>query len=355
MLNKKNIILIWGTGVIAKEVYDHGLNGKVIGFIETSRTKEIFQGHTVYEISTEGVPEYDYIIVANAHTDTIYEWVIDNGINVKKLIFICFCGKINPREHIEEIKNVLGYRNFQEYCIRYNLVELSFFAEDREAYSKLNDRDTFKIQEKYLWPVITDKYDMAGTVNNYFIQDLWAASLIYEEKPEIHYDIGSRLDGFIAHILAMGIPVTMIDIRPFPAEISGLTTIVDDATNLKQFVDNSIGSLSALCSLEHFGLGRYGDSIDPEACFRCFTSIQRKMKRGGNLYIAVPVGKERLEFNAHRVFYAQTIKDCFYEMELMEYSCAVAGRLEKNVALHRFDEDLHKGNYCYGLFHFCKR
>lgn len=354
-MNGENTLLIWGTGAIAEEVLKHGLNGTIMGFVETIRTKETFQGYSVYEILTEKLPDCDYIVVANAHTNTIYEWALGNGINIGKLIFMRFCGKINPREHIEEVKNVLGYRNFQEYCVQYNLIDQSFFIEDLELYSKLNKRDTFKIQENYLWPVITDKYDMAGTVNNYFIQDLWAASLIYEEKPEIHYDIGSRLDGFVAHILAMGIPVTMIDIRPFPAEISGLTMIVDDATNLRQFTDNSIESLSALCSLEHFGLGRYGDSIDPEACFRCFASIQRKVKRGGNLYIAVPVGKERLEFNAHRVFYAQTIKDCFHEMELIEYSCAVAGQLEKNVELHKFDDDLHKGNYCYGLFHFCKR
>ena len=74
----------------------------------------------------------------------------------------------------------------------------------------------------------------------------------------------------------MGIDVTMIDVRDFPKQVEGLRTIIDDATTLKQVSDGSIGSLSALCSLEHFGLGRYGDSIDPEGCFKCFMSIQKK-------------------------------------------------------------------------------
>lgn len=169
MLNRENTILIWGTAVIAEEVLNHGLNGTIIGFVETIRTKETFQGYSVYEILTEKLSDCDYIVVANAHTDTIYEWAAGNDINVEKLIFIRFCGKINPREHIEEVKNVLGHRNFQEYCIQYNLVEQSFFIEDMALYSKLNERDTFRIQEKYLWPIITDKYDMAGTVNNYFV------------------------------------------------------------------------------------------------------------------------------------------------------------------------------------------
>lgn len=90
--------------------------------------------------------------------------------------------------------------------------------------------------------------------------------MVFNNRPEIHYNIGSRLDGFIAHILAMGIPVKMIDIRPFPTEIEGLDTIVDDVTCLRQFEDNSIESLSALCSLEHFGLGRYGDGRNGESC-----------------------------------------------------------------------------------------
>ena len=52
--------------------------------------------------------------------------------------------------------------------------------------------------------------------------------------------------------------------------------------------------MSALCSLEHFGLGRYGDAIDPEACFKCFDQIQKKLKKGGNLYISLPVGQAHL-------------------------------------------------------------
>ena len=60
--------------------------------------------------------------------------------------------------------------------------------------------------------------------------------------------------------------------------------------------------MSALCSLEHLGLRRYGDKIDPEACFKCFDAIQKKARKGGKLYISVPIGKECVEFNAHLFF-----------------------------------------------------
>ena len=184
---------------------------------------------------------------------------------------------------------------------------------------------------------------------------MWAARLIYKSGIKTHFDIGSRIDGFIAHLLSMEIDVTLIDIREFPEKVEGLHTIIDDATTLQQVPNESIESMSALCSLEHFGLGRYGDPIDPEACFRCFEEIQKKVKKGGKLYISLPIGKERVEFNAHRVFYPSTIIDCFHDMNLEEFSCTAGGKIEYNVDIHRYDNDLHNGNYRYGMFYFTKQ
>lgn len=233
-------------------------------------------------------------------------------------------------------------------------IEEVFFPSDKELYQRMNTRSNFAISEENIWPVIGDRVKEAESVNNYFWQDLWAARLICQKRPQAHYDIGSRLSGFIAHVLSSGIPVKMIDIRPLPAAIEGLETIVDDATTLRQFEDNSIESLSALCSLEHFGLGRYGDPINPEACFICFEAIKRKLMPGVHVYISVPVGRERVEFNAHRVFYAETVIDCFSGLELAEFAYAANGELEIGDDIHKYDEDNHDGEYRYGLFHFVK-
>lgn len=111
----------------------------------------------------------------------------------------------------------------------------------------------------------------------YLIQDLWAAAKIFEDGYNgKHYDIGSRVDGFITHLLAFGKKVVLVDIRPLPYYIKNLSFIQADATDLSEFEDNSIFSMSALCSLEHFGLGRYGDPIDPNACFKAIKAIQRR-------------------------------------------------------------------------------
>lgn len=347
-------VLIWGTGSIARRILDNGMEAEIIGFIESNKAHDVFEQKPVY--NADEIPDnYDYIIVANSFSNEIYELCLEKNISLDKFIFMTYikvragCTKLNI------IREILGEKNFTEYCQETGFVEKSFFQKDLQLYQKLNTRENFNVQIQYIWPVIKDKYANAGTIGGYFWQDLWAAKLIYKSGVTKHLDIGSRLDGFIAHLLAMDIDVSIIDIREFPGVVENLHTIVDDATHLKQIPDESIQSMSALCSLEHFGLGRYGDRIDPEACFKCFAEIQKKMKAGGSLYLSVPVGMERVEFNAHRVFYARTIVECFPELQLKEFSCTANGQIEYNVELSKYDCDKHDGNYRYGLFHFVKK
>ena len=67
-------------------------------------------------------------------------------------------------------------------------------------------------------------------------------------------------------------------------------------------------SLSCLHTLEHFGLGRYGDPIDPEGHLRGFQNLVNAVEPGGTFYISFPIGGgERVEFNAHRVFHPESI------------------------------------------------
>lgn len=226
---------------------------------------------------------------------------------------------------------------------------------DLDEYTRNNHRDSFAYEKKWEYMVSIDRFKNAGTVHSYFWQDLWAAKRIYKKQPSIHYDIGSRLDGFISHLLSYGCTVRMIDIRPLPVVIPGLEFVKANATELDNIQDNSIESLSALCSLEHFGLGRYGDPIDPEACFKAFCAIQKKLAVGGSFYMAVPIGMEHLEFNAHRVFSPKTIINEFSNLELVEFSTCYNDEYEENVPIDKYDAwDKHGGDR-FGLFYFVKR
>lgn len=143
---------------------------------------------------------------------------------------------------------------------------------------------------------------------------------IAKRKPAMHYDVGSRIDGFVAHLLVMEINVTVIDIRPLPFEVEGLTFIRGDATNLEVIKDCSIESLSSLHAIEHFGLGRYGDAIDIHGWEKALDAYKRILIPGGFLYLSVPVGtQDVLCYNAHRIFKPTTIIRKLKELELVSF------------------------------------
>jgi SAM-dependent methyltransferase len=179
---------------------------------------------------------------------------------------------------------------------------------------------TFALKFSDLLPIVCDKSETAGEARgHYFHQDLWASKKIFQRKPSGHIDIGSRIDGFIAHLLTF-MPVTVIDIRGLSSEIEGLEFIKEDATELASFEDGSIDSLSCLHAAEHFGLGRYADPIDPAGCFKLMKSLQRVLRPHGRLYFSVPIGRERVDFNAHRVFAVTTVLDSFADLSLTSFS-----------------------------------
>ncbi len=228
------------------------------------------------------------------------------------------------------------------------------FKTDLKTYTDLNKHGSFTINKKYIWPCLDDKGLDAGDLGSYFWQDLWCAKLVFENSPVHHFDIGSRIDGFIAHLSVFRENIHLIDIRPLDTQIPGVDFIQADATTLGGVADESIESLSALCSLEHFGLGRYGDPIDPDACFKAFNSIIRVLKKGGHAYISVPIGKEHVEFNAHRIFSPRTVIDSFKHMELVEFSVTKGESIEKDVSIDKYNcEDDNMGTR-FGLFHFVK-
>ena len=238
----------------------------------------------------------------------------------------------------------------------------TFYDDDVRKYKEMCLRPSFAYAKEYEHPQLGGRGSSAcnlggGLGRYYFWQDIWGARKVHDRGPALHYDIGSRVDGFILALLAQRQKTCLIDIRPLDIPMpEDLSFIQADATNLEGIENESIESLSALCSLEHFGLGQYGDPIDPEGCFKVFDAVQRKMKRGGHIYISVPIGQDCVVFNAHRVFFAETIVNSFDKCLLEEFSGAdEEGNFITGIDLHRYDQTP-KGEYAIaGLFEFVKK
>ena len=88
----------------------------------------------------------------------------------------------------------------------------------------MNHNAFFRVSIRHLFPILLDRYDNAGVAaGHYFHQDLWAAKRIFDRAPSRHIDIGSRVDGFVAHLLVF-MPATIIDIRQLDSNIEGLAS-----------------------------------------------------------------------------------------------------------------------------------
>jgi hypothetical protein len=248
-------------------------------------------------------------------------------------------------------KKLAFLSGFSPRVLLKTLTGIPYFLRTAREYQKLNRNPSFRIAVRHLFPLLSDRDAGAGVAEgHYFHQDLWAAKKIFERAPERHVDIGSRIDGFVAHVLVF-MPVTVIDIRSLHSNIPKLSFIQDDATKLAQIQNDSVVSLSSLHAAEHFGLGRYSDPVDPSACFDFMNALQRVLAPGGRLYFSVPVGRQRVEFNAHRIFAPQTIIDSFPKLHLVSFSyVGDDGSL-------RHDAEIAEAGHCdygCGLFEFTK-
>lgn len=158
-----------------------------------------------------------------------------------------------------------------------------------------------------LYPVLSDWSDQAGAGSGaYFHQDLLVARRIHEAKPKRHIDVGSRFDGFVAHV-AVFRRIEVLDIRPMNAKIHNVTFLRADLMEGTAQFASSTDSLSCLHAIEHFGLGRYGDPIDPLGHLKGFNSLIRMLEPGATFYLSFPIGRPAVEFNAHRVFHCQEV------------------------------------------------
>ena len=229
------------------------------------------------------------------------------------------------------------------------------YLKDCELYEKNNRDKRFLLSEGKKYIVYEDEEPAGKLDEHYFLQDIWMSKCVRERMPIRHYDVGSRIDGFIAHLLSMSIETTLIDIRKLDINVEELCFIQDDATELKNIKNETIDSLSALHSIEHFGLGRYGDNIDPDAWKKVLHSFERVLKKDGYLYLSVPIArKSYVVFNAHRVFLPSAIIDECKSLKLERFAYIDSYEVHELDVNHSIDENVGESDYMCGMFVFRK-
>lgn len=215
-----------------------------------------------------------------------------------------------------------------------NLVGLKWYFRDYKILKKqLATRNDFPISK--LFPILYDKYDASGIISgHYFHQDLLVAQKIFANKPIKHVDVASRTDGFVAHVASYR-EIEVFDIRPLNVKIDNIKFVQADFMKEDSGLSNYTDSISCLHAIEHFGLGRYNDPIDADGHIKGLDSIYRCLQTGGKLYFSTPIGSQRIEFNAHRVFSIAYLLELFkdkYRLDSFSY-IDDAGALYKDIEL----------------------
>ncbi len=191
----------------------------------------------------------------------------------------------------------------------------------------------FPIQKINPYPY--EKKHQSGTAKgHYFHQDFLVDRRIHESKPEKHVDIGARVDGFVAHVASFR-NIEVLDIRPLDSNIRNIQFRQADLISLLPEMADYCDSLSCLHAIEHFGLGRYGDSIGFEGHIKGLNSLYPILKKGGTFYFSCPIGPQRIEFNAHCVFAVKYLLSLFegkFKVRVFSY-VDDRGDLHEDVAL----------------------
>ena len=174
-----------------------------------------------------------------------------------------------------------------------------------------------------LYPCLDDRFTDSGSASgHYFHQDLLVARRIYQNHPGHHVDVGSRMDGIVAHVASFR-EIEVIDIRPQRNPIPNVTfRQADMMAPLHESLHECCDSLSSLHAIEHFGLGRYSDPVRYDGYLLGLNNMYNLLRKGGKFYISAPIGPQRIEFNAHRVFAISYLLGCFtgkYKVDVFSY------------------------------------
>lgn len=203
---------------------------------------------------------------------------------------------------VDPVKIATGIFNYPKYYV--------------DLYNYFKKEGNRKFHFIDLYPILNENTPYTNFDYHYFYQQLWVFENVLRNKPIKHVDVGStyQMSGYLSTI----VPVDFVDIRPIKTNKDNLNVV--NASILKlPYESNSVESISSLHVLEHIGLGRYGDPIDPQGIGKAAAELSRVLKPGGYLYVSTPIGKERVCFNAHRVSDPLIFKDMFKGLKLLSF------------------------------------
>jgi SAM-dependent methyltransferase len=214
------------------------------------------------------------------------------------------------------------------------------------SYRRLPDSEGLLLRDSF--PCLADWTQYTPFDPHYFYQAVWLARHLAALNPPVHVDIGSSI-ATIA-VTSAYLPTVFVDYRPLKVDVEGFFPVAGSVLSLP-FGDGQLSSLSCLHVIEHIGLGRYGEPLDPMGTRLAALELARVLSPGGKLFLSMPVGRERTQFNAQRIFKPSSITDMFDMLHVDSFSLIDDdGHLIQSAEISRGDAC----EYGCGLFEMAK-
>ncbi len=228
------------------------------------------------------------------------------------------------------------------------------FSEEFRNFIKMPGASKrFRIEWFDRHPCLNDRTRETGFDRHYVYHPAWAARILAETRPKEHVDISSTL--YFSTLVSAFIPVKYYDFRPADLKLDNLCSESADLLALP-FTDGSISSLSCMHVVEHVGLGRYGDPLDPDGDLKAIAELKRVLAPGGLLLFVVPVGGiSKILFNAHRIYRYDQVIDYFSDLELKEFVLIPERPENGGLVRNPSQELINAQSYGCGCFCFRKR
>ena len=201
-------------------------------------------------------------------------------------------------------------------------------------------------------PCLNDNTPSTGFDRHYIYHCAWAAQVLALTRPACHTDISSSL--YFCAIASAFVPMRFYDYRPAPLQLSNLSSNTADLLALP-FENGSIDSLSCMHVVEHIGLGRYGDSLDPDGDLKALAELKRVLAPGGSLLFVAPLGSPRIMFNAHRIYSYGQVMEYFAELELRQFALIPDDPRDGGLVYDASEALANRQSYACGCFWLTKK
>jgi len=231
------------------------------------------------------------------------------------------------------------------------LVSYPRFIRDYRRFSQLASRAPARFDMRWSQrrPCLSDQTVETAFDRHYVLHPAWACRVLAKNRPSLHIDISSSLH-FVTTASAF-IPVDFYDYRPARLELSNLNSRRADLMKLP-FQDGSVESISCMHVIEHVGLGRYGDPLDPEGDLKAASELVRVVSPGGSLLMVVPVGMPQVQFNGHRIYTYELVMQMFRGLNLQQAALIPDSALEGDLMLAAPADAFNRQEYGCGCFWF---